>query len=77
MGAADEIAEMYTLNRTYVVTISAAGTLTVIDGRKIVYYLYCSLGTGLLALAAGYTAVQTNLAHLSALVVTRAFNDYA
>jgi len=57
VGAADEVAEVNTLHRTHVVTISAAGTLLVINGREIVYYLDCSLGTGLLTLAAGYTTV--------------------
>ena len=57
MRAADEIAEVNTFHRTHVVTGSAAGTLLVINGREIVYYLDCSLGTGLLTLAAGYTTV--------------------
>ena len=75
MGAADEVTEVNTLHRTHVVTGSAAGTLIVINGSEIVYYLDCSLGTGLLTLAAGYTAVLANLTHLGALVVTRALND--
>lgn len=57
MSTADKIAEVNTLHRTHVVTISAAGTLLVINSREIVYYLDCSLGTGLLTLAAGYTTV--------------------
>ena len=77
MSAADKVANVNTLHRTHIMTSSATRTLLVIDGSEIIYYLDCSLGTGLLALAAGYTAVLANLAHLSALIVTRALNDYS
>ena len=75
MSAADKVADVYTLNRTHLVTSSAAGTLFVINGSKIIFNLDCTLGTGLLTLSAGDTAVKTNLSYLRALVVTRALND--
>ena len=60
---------MYTLNRAYIMTYSAAGTLFVIYGGEVVFYLYGSTGAGLFALAAGDTAVKADLAHLGTLVV--------
>ena len=75
MGSADKVADVYTFNRTHLVTSSAARTLFVINGSKIIFNLDCTLGTGLLTLSAGYTSVEANLTHLRALVVTRALND--
>ena len=75
VGAANEVAEVYTLNRAYIVTASATRARGVVDGSKIVFYLDCSLGAGFLTLAAGDTTVEANLANLSTLVVTRALND--
>ena len=75
VSATNEVAEMYTLNGTYIVTVSTTGTLLVIDGGKVVFYLDCSLGTGFFTLAASDTTVEANLTHLRALIVTRALND--
>ena len=70
MCATDEILQMNTLNGTNLVTLAATGALIVIDNCEIVFNLDCALGAGLFTLAAGYTTVKTNLAHLRALVVT-------
>ena len=70
MSTTNEVAEMNTLNRTYVMTRSTTGTLLVIDGGKIVFNLDCALGAGLFTLAAGNTTVKANLTNLRALVVT-------
>ena len=77
VSAADEVAEMYTLNRTYIVTLSTACALAVIDGGKVVFYLDGTLGTVLLTLHAADTAVRTNLTYLCALVVAGALNNNA
>ena len=70
MSAADEVADVYTFNRTHLVTGSAAGTLVVINGGQVIFNLDCALGTGFLTLSAGDTAVLANLTHLCTLVVT-------
>ena len=77
MSATDEVSEVNTFHRAYVVTGSAAGTLRVIYSSKIVFNLNCTLGTALFTLSAGDTAVEANLSYLSTLVVTRALNDNA
>ena len=74
MRSTGEVANLYTLYRTYVMTRTASCAFVVIYGCKIVYYLDCSLGAGLLTLAAGYASVGAYLADLSALVVTVALN---
>ena len=57
-------------------TLAAAGALVVVDNGKVVNNLYCAVGTGLLALAAGNTAVLAALANSRALIVIRAlYND--
>ena len=57
-------------------TLAAAGALVVFDNGKVVNNLYCAVGTGLLALAAGNTAVLAALANSRALIVIRAlYND--
>ena len=57
MGAADKVAEVNTFHSAYVVTGSAAGTLVVIDGSKVVFNLNCTLGAALFTLSASDTAV--------------------
>ena len=74
MRTANEVVMMYALYRTYVMAGTASGTLGVVDYCKIVFNLDCALGTGFLALAAGYTTVLANLTHLRALVMTATFN---
>ena len=74
VSAADEVADVYTFNRTHLVTGSAAGALVILYGCKGIFNLNCSIGTVLFTLTAGYTSLKTNLTHLSALVVTRALN---
>ena len=69
MGAADEVAEMYTFHRTYVMTNPTPRTLIIVNYRKIILHLNRTARTGLLALAAADTAVEAYLANLSALVV--------
>ena len=75
MSAADKIAGMYTFHRAHVMASSAAGTLLVIDGGKVVFNLNCSLGAGFFAFSATDTAVGADLAHLSALIMARALNN--
>jgi hypothetical protein len=65
---------MYALYRTSILTNTAACAFIVVDSSKVVYYLDRALGTNLLALAAGDTAVYTSLTNLSALVMAGAFN---
>ena len=77
MSAADEITQMNTLHRTYLVTLAAAGALGVVYGGEVVFNLDCTLGTILLTFHTTYTSVGANLAHLSALVVAGALNDNA
>ena len=69
MGAADEVSYMYTLHRTNIVTNPAPCALIVIDSCKVIFNLDSTRGAGLLALAAGNTAVEADLADLCALVV--------
>ena len=69
VGAADEVAEMYTFHRTYVMTNPTPRTLIIVNYSKIILHLYRAVRTGLLALAAADTAVKAYLANLSALVV--------
>ena len=69
VSAANEVAEMNTFHRAYLVTLAAACTLTVVDGSKVVYYLDCTLGTVLLTLHTADTAVRANLTNLRALVM--------
>jgi len=57
VSAADKVAEVNTFHRAYVVTGSAAGTLVVIDGSKVVFNLYCTLRAALFTLSASDTAV--------------------
>ena len=75
MRSADEVTRVNALHRTYVVALAAAGTLRIVDGRKVVYYLYRALGTGLFTLSAGDTAVKTYLSYLRALVVAITLHD--
>ena len=57
MSSADKIAGVNTFHGTHVVTSSATSTLLVVDCGKVILNLDCSLGAGLLALAASDTAV--------------------
>ena len=69
VGAADEVAEMYTFHRTYVMTYSTPRTLIIVNYSKIILDLNRSIRAGLLALAAADTAIKAYLANLCALVV--------
>ena len=69
MRSANKVSKVYALYGTYVVALAASGTLFVIDGGKVVYYLDCSLRTGFLALHTADTAVGAHLTNLSALIV--------
>jgi len=77
MGAADEVAEMYTFNGTHIMTLPAARALIIINHSKIILNLYSAVGTGFLTLSAADTTVQAYLADLSALIVVRALDDNA
>ena len=54
---------MYAMNGADLGTLSAAGALVVVDGREVIDDLDCAVGAGLLALAAGDTAVLAALAY--------------
>ena len=77
MCAADEVALVDTMNGADSGTLTAAGTLVVVDNGKVVNNLDSTVGTGLLALAAGNTAVLAALANCRALIMTGALYDYA
>ena len=74
MSAADKVSGMYTFHGAHVMTSTPTRALLIINGSKVVFNLNCSLGTGFLTFAAGYTAVLANLTHLCALVMTATFN---
>lgn len=76
MCAADEVALVDAMYGTSLDTLTATGALIVVDGREVIYDLDSAVGTGLLALTAGDTAVLTALAHCRTLIVVRAlYND--
>ena len=76
MCAADEVALVDTMNGANLGAFAAAGTLVVVDNGKVVNDLDSTVGAGLLALAAGDTAVLAALADCRALIVIRAlYND--
>ena len=72
MCSADEVALVDTVNGTSRCTRTASGTLIVIDNGEVVDHLDSTHRTGLLALAAGDTAVLTALADSGTLIVVRA-----
>ena len=76
MCAADEVALVDTMYRASLDTLTATGALVIIYSREVVYDGDSTVRTGLLALAAGDTAVLTALTHCRALIVVRAlYND--
>ena len=77
MCAAEEVVLVDTVNGADFCTLATACALVVIDNGEVVNNLYCAVGTGLLALAAGNTAVLAALANCRALIVIRALYDYA
>ena len=74
MSTADKVAEVYTLNRANLVTLSASRTFIIIDSSKIVNNLDRALRTSLLTLHASYASVRANLTNLSTLIMAGAFN---
>ena len=77
MCAAEEVVLVDTVNGADFCTLATACALVVIDNGEVVNNLYCAVGTGLLALAAGDTAVLTALANCRALIVIRALDNHA
>ena len=77
MCAAEEVVLVDTVNGADSGTLTAAGALVIIDNGEVVNNLYCAVGTGLLALAAGNTAVLAALANCRALIVIRALDNHA
>ena len=75
MCSAAEVILVNTSDRTSILTSSATGTLVVVYNRKVVYNLNCTVRAGLLAFAAGNTAVLAELADNSTLVVIVAKNN--
>ena len=69
MSAADKVSCVNALNRTYLMTGSAARALLIVDGGEVVFNLDRSLGAGFFTLSAGDTAVRADLTHLGALIV--------
>ena len=77
MCAAEEVVLVDTVNGADFCTLATACALVVIDNGEVVNNLYCAVGTGLLALAAGNTAVLAALANCRALIVIRALDNHA
>ena len=77
MCAAEEVVLVDAVNGADFCTLATACALVVVDNGKVVNNLYCAVGTGLLALAAGNTAVLTALANCRALIVIRALDNHA
>ena len=77
MCAADEVALVNTMYGASLDTFTATGALIIIDGREVIYNLDSAVGTGLLALTAGDTAVLTALSNCRALIVVRALYNNA
>jgi len=74
MSSASEVFKMNTLNGTYVMTSTAAGTLIIIDNRKIILDLDSSHRTGLLALHTTDTTIVASLTGHGTLIVAGALN---
>ena len=77
MCAAEEVVLVDTVNGADFCTLATACALVVIDNGEVVNNLYCAVGTGLLALAAGNTAVLAALANCRALIVIGALDNHA
>ena len=75
MGAADEIAYVYTMHRANLVTGMAIITLCVIYGRYVIDQGDSAVGTGFYAFSARYASVFANLANVGALVVIITLHD--
>ena len=75
MSAANEVTDVNTMHRANLVTTLTTIALAVIYGRNVVNKGYGAVGTSLYTLAAGYTAVLANLAHISTLVVVVTLNN--
>ena len=77
MCAADEVALVDTMNGAGLGTLATAGALVIVDNGEVINNLYCAVGTGLLALAAGNTAVFAALTNCRALIVIGALDNHA
>ena len=77
MRSAAEVALVNAMNGAYVCALSAAGTFGVIDLGEIVYNVNGVVRTGLLALAAGNTAIDARLSRSGSLIVVGALYDHA
>lgn len=77
MRTADEVALVYAMNGANRHTLAAARTLRVIDSSEVVDNVDRIVGTVLLTLTAGNTAVGARLARFCALCVARALYDDA
>ena len=74
--SADKVAFVDTMRGAYPYALATAGTFIIVDSCKVIYDGNSTVGAGLLALAAGNTAVLTVLSGDGTLVVIRAFyND--
>ena len=77
MCAADKITGVNALYGAGVTAGAASRAFFVIDGGKVIFNLNCTVRAGLFALTARNAYVKADLAHLSALIVARAFNNNA
>ena len=75
MSSADKVALVDTVNGANLCTLAAGGAKIVVYRCEIVHNGYSTGGTVFLTLAAGDTAVNTHLAHVSTLLVVGAFYD--
>ena len=69
MRTANKVTLMYAMNGAYASAYTAARAFIIIDNRKVIYNLDCSLRAILFALSAAYATVFAGLANLSALIV--------
>ena len=77
MGAADEVALMYAVNRAYFPAFTARNAFVIIYASEVVDHLNCFGGANFLTLSAGYTAALTELVNRRTLVVIVTLNHYA
>ena len=77
MCAANKVAFVNAVNRTNLFALTATGANRIINNRKIVDNLNCTIRTSLLALHAANATVGTIFASLCSLCVVRTLNHYA
>ena len=77
MCATDKVTLVDTMDGANLTALAAGYALLIVYNSEIVHDVTSVLGTASLALAAGNTAVKTELAHYGTLIVVRAFHHNA